>query len=87
MRAKRIDANQAHIVLALRQVPGLSVALDHDDILVGYQGHTYWFEVKNKDGRNRIQPSQQKLINGWKGHYRVIHTLDDILIDLGITKT
>ena len=87
MRAKRIDNNQQQIVKALRKVPGVSVATNHDDILVGVRGYTYWFELKNRDGRNRIQPAQQKLMNEWTGHYQVVRSIDDILHAIGITKT
>ena len=49
-RAARIDENQSAIVNALRDIPGLSVALEHDDILVGYKGKTFWYEIKKEDG-------------------------------------
>ena len=84
MRAKKIDGNQRAIVGTLRTIPGVSVAVNHDDILVGYRGFTYWYEIKNKQGKNRTQPSQQKLIDQWKGNYEVVHDVDQILIELGI---
>ena len=84
MRVKRIDGNQRAIVDTLRKIPGVTVATNHDDILVGYRGFTYWYELKDRTGRNRLQPSQQKLIDQWKGHYEVVHDVDQILIELGI---
>ena len=45
-RAAKIDRNQGDIVSALRKIPGISVETGHDDILVGYKGRTWWFEVK-----------------------------------------
>lgn len=83
-RAARNDANQKEIVKALRQFPHVTVEVGHDDILVGYDGRTYWYEIKNKNGYNRLQEGQKKLVAGWKGHYKVVHDLDDILRDLGI---
>lgn len=94
-RAARIDANQPEIVKALRAIHGVTVALEHDDIFVGYKGRNYWFEIKdpekvfNKDGsfkKGAIKDSQVKLQNDWKGHYKIVWTLDMILEDMGIIK-
>ena len=89
MRAKKIDNNQAEIVQALRSIPGVSVAVGHDDILVGRKGRTYWYEIKSerqvskRTGKVlRVEDSQQKLLDTWKGHYRVVSSLDEILRDL-----
>jgi hemin uptake protein HemP len=83
IRAK-VDANQADIVAALRAIPGVSVVVGHDDILVGHHGQTYWYEIKNRAGRNTLQKSQIHLEESWQGHYRVVHDIDDILEDMGI---
>jgi hypothetical protein len=91
--ANKVDGNQTEIVKALRKIPGVSVSPDHDDILVGYQGRTYWFEIKdpkrtiNKDGTvtaGAVKKTQLKLINEFNGHYNIVWTLDDILHELGI---
>lgn len=81
--AAKNDDNQKEIVKDLRKM-GISVETGHDDILVGYKGQTRWYEIKNKNGRNRLQESQTTLLSTWKGHYKVVHTLDDILKDLNI---
>ncbi len=93
-RAARIDNNQKEIVESLEDIPNLTVAKGHDDILVGFRGATYWYEIKNpdrarKDGSmhdNALQDSQKKLKEKWQGHYKVVTCLDDILKDLKIIK-
>ena len=92
-QAARIDANQPAIVKALRKIPGVTVYLDVDDILVGYKGVNYWYEIKdpekifNKDmtfKKGAIKDSQIKLLAEWKGHYKIVWNLDMILKDIGI---
>lgn len=89
----KVDTNQSSIVKELRKIPGVSVELDHDDILVGYRGRTYWFEIKNPDCVSRKtgkilestkQPSQVKLEKEWRGHYRVVWNINQILLDMRI---
>lgn len=90
--AKKIDVNQPGIVKALRAIPGVTVELDHDDILCGYKGRTYWFEIKapdtiGKDGKVRescIKDSQKHIRATFTGHYRIVSSLDEILQDMGI---
>ncbi len=93
-QAAKIDDNQNEIVKALRAIPGVTVSPNHDDLLVGYKGRTYWFEVKNPDKLSKKgnylidsarKDSQRKLEREWEGHYRVVWSLEQILIDLGIT--
>lgn len=90
-RAARIDNSQTAIVKSLRAIKGISVALGHDDILVGYNGRTYWFEVKNescvnkKTGKlrpNVLQSSQVALSKDWAGHYQVVWNVDQILKEI-----
>ncbi len=93
-RAARVDNNQKGIVKALRAIPSVTVALGHDDCLVGFKGKTYWFEIKNpsrlkKDGslgKGAKQKGQEKLDKEWEGHYSVVTSLDEILKELKITK-
>jgi hypothetical protein len=86
--AKR-DGNESDIVKALRMIPGLSVVLinakDVPDLLVGYLGDNYLFELKNKKGLNKVSEGQETFIDNWKGQTAVVHTLGDILQVLGIT--
>lgn len=92
--AAKTDTNQKEIVKALRSIPGVSVAPNHDDILVGFKGFTYWFEVKNpnKVGKNNkirpsaLQQSQVDLLQGWTGHYSVVWSVEQILKEMGINE-
>ena len=81
-RAAKVDSNQAEIVKALRAIPGVSVALRHDDILVGYRGRTYWYEIKAGQ-RAEIKAGQAMLQNTWAGHYAIVSTLRQILSEIG----
>lgn len=90
-RKAKIDASQTAIVEALRDIPGVTVAPKHDDILVGYQGKTFWYEIKSDSAVSRRtgkildsakKKSQIKLESEWHGHYRIVSTLDEILVDM-----
>ena len=87
-RAAKIDSNQKEIVKSLRGIPGVTVEVEHDDILVGHKGLTYWFEIKDKSTvsgvTGEVRPSkkkasQKKLEAEWKGHYEIVWTLEQIL--------
>ena len=93
-RAAKVDTAQAGIVKALRAIPGVTVALGHDDILVGYKGLTYWFEVKSEHAVSKKtgevmpsakQSSQKSLLKDWKGHYEIVWNIDQILISLELS--
>ena len=90
-RKAKIDDNQTSIVEALRDIPGVTVATKHDDILTGYRGKTYWYEIKSnlavskKTGKvldSQKKKSQIKLEAEWTGHYRIVSSLDEILVDM-----
>ena len=89
-RADRIDENQTDIVKQLRKVPVFTVEPGHEDILIGYKGLTYWYEIKRpdqvkKDGTFKagtIKPSQEKLLADWKGHYKVVTSAAEIFFDI-----
>ncbi len=78
--AARIDANQPEIVKQLREL-GYSVELNHDDILVGIDGVTYWYEIKTS-AKAQVKPSQIKLLDNWQGHYKIVWSLEMILADI-----
>ena len=88
-RADKIDANQPEIVEHLEKL-GFSVEVGHDDILVGKDGKTWWFEIKHPDcANNRGQvfrsskkPSQILLEENWQGHYKIVTCVEDILEDI-----
>lgn len=90
--ARRVDGNQAGIVRTLRSIPGVTVAVDHDDILVGFRGKTFWYEIKSADvvssktgevRQSDIRDSQKKLKLAFTGHYKVVWSFEQILEDLG----
>ena len=84
------DKNQKDIVKKLRCLPGISVALKHDDILVGVCGQNLWYEIKNSDAANKKcevfnsakKQSQIDLEKNWKGHYRIVTTFKEIFDDI-----
>lgn len=80
-RAARIDENQPAIVKELRDL-GITVEVGHDDILVGYKGQTFWFEIKTGP-RAEIKKSQLKLLDEWKGHYEIVWSTQMILNSIG----
>jgi hypothetical protein len=65
--AKRVDANQDQIVVALRAagasvwIIGLPV-----DLLVGYKGHTFLVEIK-RTAKSRFTPLQRDFFESWCG--------------------
>ena len=82
-QAARVDSNQSEIVDMLRQIPGISVSVGHDDILVGHLGKTYWYEIKVSE-KSPIKSSQTRLLKEWRGHYKIVWSLNMILEDLKI---
>jgi len=83
-RAAKVDSNHTEVVNDLRQ-RGATVLNTHQlknafDILVGYAGRNWAFEIK--DGNK--PPSQRKLTKGeqafqdsWKGQIHTIHTAQE----------
>ena len=84
-RADRIDSNQNSIIKELRK-RGYSVVPGHDDILVGHEGKTYWFEIKQHP-RSSIQDSQQELLDNFTGHYRIVWDFQMIVNEIEANST
>ncbi len=91
-RARKIDKSQQGIVGTLRSYPNITVELDHDDILVGYNLQNYWFELKSKDKvskktgqilQSAKKPSQKRLERTWMGQYSIVSTVEEILSIIG----
>lgn len=84
-RIARVDSNQSGIVKALRKM-GYTVALDHDDILVGHRGRTFWYELKESEQASKAKSktviAQHELANTWRGHYKIVWSLEMILEDI-----
>ncbi len=92
-RAANVDNNQADIVKALRNIPGVTVEVGHDDIIVGWRRRSYWFEIKNPEraldakGKLRaaeVTDSERKRLEHFTGHYEIVWSLGQILSALGI---
>jgi hypothetical protein len=89
-KSNAVDNNQKDIVKALRAIPGVTVAVDKDDIFVGRNGFNFWYEIKNPEQANKSgkvydsakKDSQKRLEKEWKGHYKIVSNIDEILEDL-----
>jgi len=88
----KVDTNQGDIVKQLRTLPGVEVDVGHDDIIVGWNGKNFWYEIKNEDEVSRktggIKPSalthtESNLLTYWTGHYKVVWTFEQIVEDMG----
>jgi len=91
--AANVDKNQNEIAEALEKL-GFSVEKGHDDILVGKFGRTWWFELKSENAVSKKtgavrekakKKSQVRLENEWKGHYKIVSSLDEILDDINVS--
>ena len=84
--AKKVDANQAQIVEALRAA-GASVTdlsrFGHGvpDLLVGYNRKVYLLEVKSADGK--LTPAEERWQNEWRGQSAVVRTVEQALYVIG----
>jgi hypothetical protein len=65
--AKRVDANQDQIVIALRAAGAYVWIISLPvDLLVGYKGHTFLVEIK-RTAKSRFTPLQQDFFKSWCG--------------------
>ena len=80
--AKRVDANQSSIVAGLREF-GASVKDVHTiggffDILAGFHGRDYKFEIKEESGR--LTPAEIEFHKSWCGSpVYVIHSIEEAI--------
>lgn len=85
---RKTDSNHKEIMDKCRTIPALSIFSTHavgkgfPDIVIGYRGKNYLFEIK--DGKK--PPSQRKLTSdelrfhiGWYGQINIVYSFDDIL--------
>ncbi len=91
-RRQKVDKAQQGIVGHLRGLPGISVELGHDDILIGYNLMTFWFELKSQDAISKRtgqvmesakKSSQKRLERTWTGHYSIVTNAREILEQIG----
>jgi hypothetical protein len=101
-RAARIDANQPQIVADLRGVGCVvwstaGVGNGFPDIVVGYQGRNYLFEIKDPakpPSARALTPKEREfflLWNKWRsgartGQVDIIETADDAMKIVGIER-
>ena len=87
-RAARVDDNQAEIVAALRQIPGVTVKSlaavgdGFPDICVGYRTVNHFFEIKDPSkplSDRQLTPKQKKFHKEWKGKVHIAETVMDIV--------
>ena len=85
----RVDLNQNDIVRSLRAI-GASVFITNQvgtgfpDIVVGWFGKNYLFEIKNNETRGRLTADQIEFHERWKGSVNVIRTLQEAFAVLGV---
>lgn len=90
-RAAKVDGNQAEIVDALRGIPECSVQIlsavgeGCPDILVGYRGANFLFEIKDPDQplhRHELTDDQKKFHGAWRGQVQKVKYLKEIVTTL-----
>lgn len=91
-RRGKPDSHQAQIVEELRQVPGMSVHVLSQypgqlDLLIGFQGRTYWYEIKHYGfSAYDLTDREQEIMRTWSGHCGVATSADEILRRIGAIK-
>lgn len=89
MRAARTDANQTSIVETLRAYPCVTVAITSScgngfpDIVVGYDGWSFLFEIKDTGKRRKLTDAEILFRRYWNGQYDVIESADEVLEIIG----
>jgi len=82
---KRTDLNQKELVRTLKQIPGVSVVdlsavgQGCPDLLVGYKGKNFLFEIKNTRTKGKLNERQEEWFSAWKGQVCVVRDIDDLL--------
>ena len=94
-RAARVDANQKALVATLRRL-GCSVQHIHTvgqgcpDILVGWRGENYLFEIKDDakpPSACRLTADEAIWHDAWRGSVDVIYNFNDALQCMGAEPT
>ena len=63
------------------------------DLLVGYQGVNYLFEVKTATNEGQAKAKvakntkENKFMETWQGHYAIATTLEEVLKEIGYGET
>ena len=83
MSRTRTDGNQKEIIEKWMKIPGASYVDLHNvrngcpDLLFGYGGFNFLFEVKNKGGK--MTPKQILFFKEHKGHRDVVFSFEEVL--------
>lgn len=91
-RAARIDKNHKKIVDGLKAVGATvqsmaSLGKGCPDILVGYHGLNFVFEIKNPDASGAgLTAWEADWMNRWRGQKDIVWTLDEALEIIGAAK-
>lgn len=94
-RAARIDDNQKQIVGELRQLPGCTVTSTagvgngFPDIVVGYQGINYLFEIKDPakpPSARKLTEHEHRFHEAWTGQISVIQATEEAMEIMGIKR-
>jgi hypothetical protein len=81
---KRSDNNQAEIVKAARKIGAFVIILSAvgggcPDILIGFRGVNFLFEIKDKGKRKRLTPAQVEFHQLYPGKVYVIETAEEMI--------
>lgn len=83
----KADANQKHIVAALREI-GARVVCTHTvgqgmpDLVVSYGGRTFLLEIKDPTQpkhRHELTPAQKEFHAHWTGEIHIVFTVEQAL--------
>lgn len=84
-RKAATDRNHSEVMNGLRQ-RGCTVHSTHQlgqgfpDIVVGYSGRTYLFEIKDPEkipSQRRLTEDEKEWFARWRGHVSVVHTAEE----------
>ena len=83
----KVDANHPQIVKELRKLKGVTVRSvatikNFLDIVVGYDGKNYLFEIKDPDkppSQRKLTEGEQKFFDEWTGQADLALTTQDII--------
>jgi len=93
MIVRKTDANHKTILTFLHHIPALSVFSAHSigkgfpDIVVGYKGLNYLFEIKDGNktkSQKQLTTAQKEFHKQWFGQINVVENVNEILFILGI---
>lgn len=86
-RIARTDGNHSKVIEQCRRL-GMTVHSTHNvhdgfpDIVVGYGGRNFLFEIKDPEkpkSARKLTADEMKWHGGWKGQVNTVETIDDIL--------